>query len=398
MGFQLKRRIDYWVGGCLLLLLFPLVRLLALAMRRDHSLSRRKGCVVIKMVGAGSLFLAMPSMQAIRARFPAGSFFLVGTRQVTAFAEGHDWFDATWTIDDSSLLRLVGSSCRAVWRMSRYADHLIDLEMHSRLTTVLGLLSTIRNRIGFVDEIVFWRRGFYTHMTYFNAHGPVYVFYDLLAKWFDVDRIDVAAFHRKFRDRIRVQVLPVELPRRFIAIGHGCSDFGQERQLNRAEWASLLLPMSLAGYRFVFVGGAADRPAAEAIIAEVGQGINLCGELSLLQSTAVLARADGFHGIDSLLLHLARALGIQSVSFWGPTDPATRLRPLETTERIAFASLPCSPCIHVNESPPCQGRRDCMAAAVASLSVTTRPRNPVSVGWDIDPVRPSVRAVAIDYA
>ena len=57
MSFHTKRRIDYWLGGCLLLLLFPLVRMLAIVLRRDHSLAHRRGCAVIKLVGAGSLFL-----------------------------------------------------------------------------------------------------------------------------------------------------------------------------------------------------------------------------------------------------------------------------------------------------------------------------------------------------
>ena len=62
MTLQTKRRVDYWAGGLLLALLFPLVRLLGLTMRRDHSTTERKGCAVVKLVGAGSLFLAMPSM------------------------------------------------------------------------------------------------------------------------------------------------------------------------------------------------------------------------------------------------------------------------------------------------------------------------------------------------
>ena len=195
MTLQAKRRIDYWLGGFLLLLLFPLARLLGLLLRRDHLLARRRGCVVIKLIGAGSLFLAMPSMQAIRAQFPPGCFYLAGTRAVTGLAASYDWFDACWTIDDSSLPRLIFSTLRVLWNVARHADHVIDLEVHSRLTTVFSLLTMVRNRIGFVDEIVFWRRGLYTHMTWFNTHGPSYAFYDLLAQWFGIEQVPVAGFY-----------------------------------------------------------------------------------------------------------------------------------------------------------------------------------------------------------
>lgn len=403
MTLQAKRRIDYWLGGALLLLLFPLVRLLGYLLRRDHTLGRRRGCAVIKLVGAGSLFLAMPSLQAIRAEFPAGRFYLVGTRPVTAMAEPFGWFDACLTIDDTSPSRLLLSSIRVLWVIGRQADHLIDLEVHSRLSTVFGLLSLIRNRIGFVDEIVFWRRGFYTHMTYFNVHGPLYVFYDLLAKWFDVRQIAVGAFNAGFRRRIVGQSPPADLglPSRYVAIGHACSELGPERQVQPAEWKRLLQPLQLAGYGFVLLGSARDAAFAETIIAAVGAGTSLCGRLSVTDSARVIARADMYYGIDSMLLHLARALGVPTISVWGPTSPAHRLRPMGNTDRVSFAAWPCSPCIHVNETPPCQGRRPCMAAAVDALAAPPPggARAPsTSVGWDVDPDRPTVRAVSVDYA
>ena len=112
------------------------------------------------------------------------------------------WFDEYWTIDDSSVGRLLWTAGVALWRMARRADHLIDLEVHSRFTTVFSVLSMVRNRIGFVDEIVFWCWAFYTHMTFFNVHGPVYAFYDMLAHWFGVDQVGVTAFNDGFRAQV----------------------------------------------------------------------------------------------------------------------------------------------------------------------------------------------------
>ena len=402
MTFQAKRRVDYWLGGLLLALLFPAVRILGRLLKRDHTLDQRRGCVVIKMVGAGSLFLAMPSLQAIRGTFPPGRFILIGTSGVTSFADAHDWFDERWTIDDRSFWRLLLSILRVLPKMAMHADHLIDLEVHSRFTTILGILSMVRNRIGFVDEIVFWRRGFYTHMTYFNVHGPVYAFYDLLAGWFGIDQVPVSDFHAAYRRRVLRENLPAGLlAKRYVTIGHACSEVGQERQLLPSEWLRVLEVHLRAGLTPVFLGGQGDAAHAGRIIAVLGSGLNLCGRLSIAQSARAIAGAEEFLGIDSLLLHLARALGVPSFSAWGPTDPATRLRPITTPERVAFVRLPCAPCIHVNEAPPCGGRRTCMAVAVEAL---VRPANTepgvrkTTIGWDIDPSAPNVRPVSIDYA
>ena len=89
------------------------------------------------------------------------------------------------------------------------------------------------------------------------------------------------------------------------------------------------------------------------------------------------------------------------MSAFGPTDPATRLRPLGLLERVEYVRLPCSPCIHVNETPPCQGARDCMALAFQGLMNNSRPvldrRRLVrsAVGWTVAPSEPSVRAVRV---
>ena len=402
MSFRTKQQIDYWVGGVLLLLLFPLVRLLALVLRRDHSLARKRGCVVIKLVGAGSLFLAMPSMQAIRRGFPPGRFFLVGTRAVISLAEPFSWFDECWLIDDSNLLRLMASTTRVLYNVVRHADHLIDLEVHSRLTTVFSLLTLVRNRIGFVDEIMFWRRGFYTHTTWFNTHGPAYAFYDLLARWFGIEQIPVKSFHAEFRRHIEAIPPPdrLELPTPYVAIGHGCSDFAKERQLLPDEWARVLRPLTLMGYEFVFLGGPADASLANGTIAALGRGHNLCGRLTLAQSARVIAGATKFYGIDSLLLHLARSLGGEVISFWGPTDPATRLRPLARQERIVFSRMPCAPCVHVNESPPCRGRRDCMAHAVNAITAgSTAAEHPTTTidGWRMEHDAADVKSMQVTY-
>jgi ADP-heptose:LPS heptosyltransferase len=266
----------------------------------------------------------------------------------------------------------------------------------------------VRNRICFVDEIVFWRRGFYTHMTFFNVHGPIYVFYDLLAKWFGIDSVSVTGFHDLFRRQVMAMRLPpgTRPADPFIAVGHGCSDLGQERRLRPDEWKLLLRPVLLAGHEIVFLGGPDDTAAADAIIAALGTGRNLCGKLGIRQSATMIGRASGFYGIDSMLLHFARALGIPTVAVFGPTDPVTRLRPVKVRERVGYARLPCSPCIHVNEMPPCQGRRPCMALALESVTtfpeqdpVKTRNR-PLSppVGWEVDPSASRVREVSVTYS
>ncbi len=405
MTFRAKQAADFWLGSILLLCLFLPVRGLGRLLRRDHSLERRRGCAVVKLVGAGSLFLAMPALQAIRAKFPDGRFMLVGTRAVTGFAADFGWFDESLVIDDSGPLRLLLSGARALAIVAWRCDHVIDLEVHSRLTTVFSALTGVRNRIGFVDEIAFWRRGFYTHMTYFSAQGPVYAYYDLLAAWFGIARVAVGEVHAAFRARVLAAPLPdmVVPPSRYVVVAPGCSDFGKERQVRPAEWRRLLGGVLPEGCVIVALGGAADRPLCAAVLGELGGGLDLSGRLGIAQSARVLAGAVRFYGIDSLLLHIARALAVPTLSVWGPSNPATRLRPGAADDSVHYAPVSCSPCIHVHETPPCQGRRPCIPAALSappvSLAEPFAPRRAARAitGWASFPHDRAVKAVEVRY-
>jgi ADP-heptose:LPS heptosyltransferase len=118
---------------------------------------------------------------------------------------------------------------------------------------------------------------------------------------------------------------------------------------------------------FLFLGGPADRSHAQGII-DILQPLyatrsfeNRCGSSSLRQSTTSVFASEEFWGIDSSLLHLARVAGVRCVSYWGPTDPSTRLRQTwAVDEQIHYRKIACSPCVHTSEEPPCRGDNRCI--------------------------------------
>ena len=103
---------------------------------------------------------------------------------------------------------------------------------------------------------------------------------------------------------------------------------------------------------------------------------NNAGKTSLAESVRGLAEVDELICIDSALLHFARLLGVPTISFWGPTDPASRLRVSDLNhDEIHYRKLPCSPCVHVAQEPPCQGDNVCMRiAANPNLEVEMNPK------------------------
>lgn len=92
---------------------------------------------------------------------------------------------------------------------------------------------------------------------------------------------------------------------------------------HRAGWIEIARWLRGQGLAVVFSGGgdAAEREYVAAIAHELPDAINLCGELTLGAAACLIAHARAFVGPDTALTHMAAALGVPVVTFYGPTDP-----------------------------------------------------------------------------
>lgn len=366
MTLRRKQFLDFYLGGLLIVVLRPVVALVGRLLRRDHTLLVQGEVCVQKLLGGGSLVLAYPALLGLRRRWPTARLSLVCTPAVVPFAESLGIFDRLIVIDDSRPLRLLKSTVVA-WRRCFRVDTFVDLEVYSRLSTVFSALTCARNRLGFFLSEAFWRRGLHTHLIFFNRFSGVWFFYEKTVELLGATAATPA--------ECRAQLL-AGLPSpssceasETICVGCGTSDFATERMLTAPQWRAVFAQRAGddRGRRFVFLGAAADRPLADAICRELEQALpqhhyeNRCGDLSLAESLAELAATARYWGVDSALLHYARLLGVPCVSWWGPTDPRTRLQPMPgLEEEVVYRKIPCSPCVHVAEPAPCGGNNLCI--------------------------------------
>jgi ADP-heptose:LPS heptosyltransferase len=364
-----KKSIDYFFGGICVFLAKPLVMLLGKIIRRSHDIEPRGTIAIIKIMGGGSLVIAYPALVGLREKYRNKKLILITGRSVKPFADVLGIFDAVHTIDDRNLFALIVSSVRLLFNTNG-VDTVIDFEVHSRLSCILSLLTLARNRIGFYMESSFWRKDIYTRLLYFNSQSPAYLFYEQIAYVMRAEPVNVDVCRNNLR--LDPANSPLE-PRGFrrLVLGPGCSEFGQERQLTALQWEKFFLSrLAAANVAEVDILGAmADKPLADEILAIVQPSFpqikfkNWCGELPLARALVKLRDSDIFWGIDSSLLHFARLLGVDSVSIWGPTNPATRLKPYgNIREEIVYQPTHCSPCIQVTEIPPCGGNNVCIKA------------------------------------
>jgi ADP-heptose:LPS heptosyltransferase len=357
--------IDYYVGSSLIAMLKPFVILLEKILHRDHRLELKKQVTFVKLLGGGSLVIAFPALLGLRKKYPDLRMNLVTTKGITPFARSLDIFDNYFEIDYSGVIKLLLSSLRAYIRTFG-SDTIIDLEVHSKLTTVFSVLSAARNRIGFYEHEAFWRRRIYTHMIFFNAFSGSYEFYDKIVHLFMVSPSSTD----ECREHLLRGLPEAEQCGKYrICIGHACSDLGRERMLNAKQWEKVFLSRIDRNIEteVIFLGVKRDWQLADEIIGTVSvrfnniNFVNSCGQYSLPESLAILSSCHEFWSIDSSLLHYARLFKVKTVSWWGPTDPKTRLRVIPgLAEETHYCKIPCSPCTHVTETPPCMGDNICI--------------------------------------
>lgn len=107
----------------------------------------------------------------------------------------------------------------------------------------------------------------------------------------------------------------------------------------------------------IVMGGLKDQLAGQSIIEclaskspnAVNRIKNLCGKISLSESIALVSIAKGMASNDSGMMHVAAALKIPQVAFFGSSDPK-HTPPLSQFASALWLGLDCSPC-HKRQCP-----------------------------------------------
>ena len=101
--------------------------------------------------------------------------------------------------------------------------------------------------------------------------------------------------------------------------------------------------------------------------------LNVTGQTGLGVSAALIAAADLLVGNDSAPIHFAAALGVPTVSLWGPTRPE-KWAPQGPRHAVVRTPGACAGCIYWHPQSVCRGEPPCMTtiACEAVLSECER--------------------------
>lgn len=357
LGLGTMRRLDRWLG-------LPLCWLASLALRLTGGRRRSprqapSGRVLyVALAEMGSIVLAAPAIRAQAARMGTKPIFvtLAPTRPVFDFL-GADFAADVQVLRTGSLFALAADLVFFAWSVRRSGVAVaIDLDPGARFSALLTLLAGAPRRAGFAGADHPYRGDFFTHTVNCPAERHMSAnFAALVAAPFDAAAGASASV---------VPLRPAS-PQRLILIHANLSDPVPQRRWPRDHYLALCRALLAAGpeWQLLFIGSAAEAPAAARLCAELGDARCACvaGDYAIAELPQLFARAGVLVSSDSGPAHFAAHAGLPVVALFGPETPQ-RYAPRGAVTTL-YAGLACSPCLsaHSQRASACSDAR-CMAA------------------------------------
>jgi len=309
--------------------------------------------LLIQLGDIGDVVLTLPSIRALREHFPQGNIVVAVREKAKELIEGCPWASGVISINQDKR-RL----SQEIIYQKRFFSHVrkfrFDLAIDMRRGTrgaILAYLSAARQRVGFyASKGAFWRNRLFSHLASSERRPDQYMaqFYLSLLEKYGLGTENICPEinispdkQEKAVELFRKEKVPLDRP--VIALQPFSlweyKEWGIEKyaQLINWIWSEYQLPI-------IIIGSFDERGRAEEIIKKCGGKVfNFAGKTSLGMLSAVLKLCGLFIGIDSAGIHIAAAVGIPTVSIFGP-GLFNIWAPKGKKHRVVRKDFPCVPC------------------------------------------------------
>jgi len=356
-----KQQLDKYLGNFLIVFNLIAAKTLGFLFRRNHSLQPAPRTILfIKIMGIGSVLMAADAVLAIKEKYPDARLVLLANRSVIQGIQPTGLFDEYREFNDSSLLDVISSTLKHLFSAWRNKGLWVcNLEVYSKLTTLFSLWTCARNRFDFFFNEVSFRKNLNTHAVYFNQFALAHENYDRMAEALGAEVQRYFEFN-KFPGAQRSNS-----HKKYILISNTCSELAPERLYPDDFLVELCTQLFVKYNHPIFLTGTkGDKNYYETILQKISlkdaRIRNMAGSYSIEEFISLLYNDCGLLiTVDSAPLHYAYRLGVPTVSLWGPTNPATRMKESALFKAV-YLSVHCSPCTHHTSVLPCGGDNFCM--------------------------------------
>ncbi len=383
-GSRKHKLVDYYLGISLVGLLGILKRIIPARFFKKKQKPRR--VLFIKLAAIGDTVLFLTAVKAFKVKFPDVELDFLCSPINRELLERVPFINRLWVMPLSGKqfrLKAVLQMCGEI-RGQAY-DLAIDGEQWSRITPLIAFYARINKLVGFKTP------GQYRHYLFDEAidHGQnaheLELFKDLV-KGLGVTEFEPPQIYFKEEDARKGGKLLRELTRKdakTIIIHPGCGSHGWQREWPPENYVRLItgLRKELGKVTVIFTGGKSEVALGEELKVKLGDTVNLCGRLELMEMCFLISGADIFISGNTGPMHIAAAVKTPLIALHGPTDQR-KWGPVATSAgaMVIKSPLECSPCLSLGFEYQCGGNEclrsiepgEVLAAALKLLGTVKR--------------------------
>lgn len=343
-------KVDVYLGTPLCILFSFLKKVfLFFGIRKRGKLAEVKRILAIKLVAIGDLVLLLPSLKALRERFPEGYIALLTNPRVKEVVEGLPFVDEIIYYDVFNTHRgLKGFFYIQTLLERKDFDLVVEFDQRYRLTSLLTFLSGAPLHAGFSISGQ-GRKGLMDiRVPYDEEKHEVESFLDIVrALGAQVQKPELVPIPHSLADEKKVEsfISSHGLAGERIVILHTVtSPLATERRWEKEKFAHLADYLLEKGIKVVFTGSPADLSYIKEIVALMKRKpVIAAGELSLKEFSVLAAKSSLVVSVDTGALHIAAASGAPVIGLYGPSDPH-KWSPYGEKHDYIYKNLSCSPC------------------------------------------------------
>ena len=352
-------------------------------------LSQPQKVLILKFGALGDLILITPSLRRLRAHYPSALISLLCLEEYGDVLKKCPYLNEILTFNKDSLIDQL-SLVREVKKEN--FDLLIDIQ-NSKRSHILGALCGIPKRLGFKRD---WGRYFLTHAAdgFKNDLSPVkhqFQILECLNLKEDTEKLEVY-YSKQDEEKVSELLRSCSSPRHCErgeaisslrdGIATGSIQEPSRRRISRligihpfasSRWKSKVWPTThyvelvekinkffggSGNTVFILTGSQQDYWRGEELrlLLKGSSCMNLMGTTSYGELVALIKRLNYFITVDSAPLHIATALNIPTLAFFGPTNPKKHYVPTDKT-KLLYKEVLCGPCY----KPNCpEGHHNCL--------------------------------------
>jgi len=293
--------------------------------------------------------MSLPALRALRSRYPDAQISVLAKPWVAALYEGERSIDRIVPLEGARGLRDWGLKWKAASALRKEGFDLAVLFPNSFESAAMAFLSGAKRRIGYARDA---RSFLLTDAVPLPVKGEIprherFYYLEMLRRAGIIDalpdvheiRLDGAAAART-RGEALFTARGIGLP--IVGVSPGAAYGGAKRWLpERFAEAAFQLAERIGGSVAVF-GSAGEKAMCDEVAAACG-GTNFAGATTLREFIDMTAACNLFLTNDSGAMHIAAALGVPSVTVFGPTDE-TATGPSGAHARLLREPVGCAPC------------------------------------------------------